>query len=278
MTVRVFFVVQHIGIQKKELYTFRYASRLPRPGETLHGSKFVTSYGGKGANQCVAAAKLGGNTHMICKVSSSQSSIKTFCSSQSFSSSKHVVSILYTDQPKMIIVSLQLGDDQWGKQYKEHLKECGVNITYTHNATNSTTGIAQISVAENGENQIVIVTGANKLLSKSDVHEARVLIKNADILIGQLETPFETTLEAFKLNKGVSYVNCILSINLDPKSSSRLFVLTDVCDLEYNLFQLRLLNAAPAMQDIHEILPYCSILCVNEGEASHLTNFSVTLS
>ncbi|XP_026330769.1 ribokinase-like isoform X2 [Hyposmocoma kahamanoa] len=180
-----------------------YAPRLPSPGETLHGTKFVTSYGGKGANQCVAAAKLGGNAHMICK----------------------------------------LGDDQWGKKYKEHLKECGVNVTYSHNAANSMTGIAQISVAENGENQIVIVPGANKLLSKSDVQEALVLIKNADILIGQLEIPYETTLEAFKLNKG-----------------------------------LRLLNAAPAMQDIHEIFPYCSILCVNESEASYLTNNSVTLS
>lgn len=107
----------------------------------------------------------------------------------------------------------QLGDDQWGKQYKEHLKECGVNVTYTHNAANSTTGIAQISVAENGENQIVIVTGANKLLSKSDVQEALVLIKNADVLIGQLETPFETTVEAFKLNKGVSNLNWVPIMN-----------------------------------------------------------------
>lgn len=46
----------------------RYAPRLPKPGETLHGTKFNTSYGGKGANQCVAAAKLGGNTFMICRV------------------------------------------------------------------------------------------------------------------------------------------------------------------------------------------------------------------
>lgn len=54
--------------EKNNFYTFRYAPRLPSPGETLHGTKFITSYGGKGANQCVAAAKLGGNAHMICKV------------------------------------------------------------------------------------------------------------------------------------------------------------------------------------------------------------------
>lgn len=50
------------------LNRFRYAPRLPLPGETLIGTKFTTSYGGKGANQCVAAAKLGGETSMICRV------------------------------------------------------------------------------------------------------------------------------------------------------------------------------------------------------------------
>lgn len=48
--------------------TYSYAPRLPKPGETLHGTKFTTSFGGKGANQCVAATKLGGNTYMICRV------------------------------------------------------------------------------------------------------------------------------------------------------------------------------------------------------------------
>lgn len=46
-----------------------YAPRLPKPGETLIGTKFMTSYGGKGANQCVAAAKLGLKPYMICRVS-----------------------------------------------------------------------------------------------------------------------------------------------------------------------------------------------------------------
>ncbi|CAH2041481.1 unnamed protein product, partial [Iphiclides podalirius] len=91
-----------------------YSQRLPAPGETIHGYKFTTSFGGKGANQCVAAAKLGAKTYMICT----------------------------------------LGDDQWGKKYKDHLKEIGVEITYVSTASNVTTGIAQITVAENGENQI----------------------------------------------------------------------------------------------------------------------------
>nr|XP_026493863.1 ribokinase isoform X2 [Vanessa tameamea] len=147
-----------------------FCPRLPMPGETLHGTKFMTSYGGKGANQCVAAAKLGGNTVMISRV----------------------------------------GDDQW--------------------------------VAENGENQIVIVAGANNCLSKSDVDLAKDLVKNAGVLIAQLETPFETTLEAFKLNTGI-----------------------------------KLLNAAPARTDIEAILPYCTILCVNEPEASLIVGFNVEI-
>lgn len=80
----------------------------------------------------------------------------------------------------------------------------GVDITHVYITPNVTTGIAQITVAEGGENQIVIVPGANGKLNQGDVEACSELIETADILIGQLETPFETTLEAFKLNKGVS--------------------------------------------------------------------------
>lgn len=177
-----------------------YAPRLPNPGETLHGTKFTTSFGGKGANQCVAAAKLGGNTTMICRV----------------------------------------GDDQWEQKYKDNLKDAGVDVSHVYTTLNTTTGIAQITVAESGENQIVIVLGANGHLSEVDVENARELIISADVLIGQLETPFETTLEAFKINTGI-----------------------------------KLLNAAPGRNDIQKILPYCSILCVNESEASIMANHNV---
>lgn len=60
-------------------------------------------------------------------------------------------------------------------------------------------------MADSGENQIVIVLGANGHLSKEDVENSKELIKTADVLIGQLETPFESTLEAFKINQGVSF-------------------------------------------------------------------------
>ncbi|KAL4711089.1 hypothetical protein ACJJTC_009460 [Scirpophaga incertulas] len=177
-----------------------YAPRLPIPGETLHGTKFTTSYGGKGANQCVAAAKLGGNAFMICRV----------------------------------------GDDLWGQKYKHHLQSIGVDVSNVFITENMTTGIAQITVAENGDNQIVIVPGANGQLKNVDVDKSKNLIASADILIGQLEVPFETVLEAFKISKG-----------------------------------LKLLNAAPGRDNIQSILPYCTILCVNESEASIISELPV---
>ncbi|XP_038212734.1 ribokinase-like [Zerene cesonia] len=180
-----------------------YAPKLPNPGETIHGTKFTTSFGGKGANQCVAAAKLGGNTYMICRV----------------------------------------GDDDWGGKYKENLKSFGIDVTHTKTTTDSTTGIAQITVSSNGENQIVIVAGANNHLNKSDIQGALSLIKNADIIISQLETPVDTTYEAFKLCNGI-----------------------------------KLLNAAPARTDIKNLLELCTVLCVNEPEASLLVGFEVNLS
>jgi ribokinase len=80
------------------------------------------------------------------------------------------------------------------------------NVSHVYITPGVTTGIAQITVAESGENQIVIVPGANGFLSKEDVEKSREKIISANILVGQLETPFETTLEAFKLNEGVNLI------------------------------------------------------------------------
>lgn len=110
-----------------------------------------------------------------------------------------------------------MGDDQWGGKYKEHLHTMGVDVTHVHVTKDTSTGIAQISVADNGDNQIVIVPGANNHLSKADVDNAKDLLKKADVLIGQLETPYETTLEAFKLNDGVR----LLQIHIFYKTSSQ---------------------------------------------------------
>lgn len=62
------FILLTIPVLPNTKFIYRYANRLPKAGETLHGHKFMTGFGGKGANQCVAAARLGASTAMIAKV------------------------------------------------------------------------------------------------------------------------------------------------------------------------------------------------------------------
>ncbi|KAL5293025.1 hypothetical protein ACFFRR_011656 [Megaselia abdita] len=177
-----------------------YVDRLPRSGETLHGSKFATGFGGKGANQCVAAAKLGAKTAMVAK----------------------------------------LGSDPWGQKYLENLKNQGVEISGVK-VVEDTTGIAQIIVSETGENQIVIVAGANNHLEEDDVDKNPGLFKSCKVLITQLETPLKGTIHALKTFQGTS-----------------------------------ILNAAPALENYSkELLVYSKIFCVNEHEATIMSGIEV---
>lgn len=93
----------------------------------------------------------------------------------------------------------------WSDKYIENLKIENVNTTHVQKAPNATTGIAQISVSEQGENQIVIVAGANTLLCASDVNKAEDLIKKADVLVLQLETSEEVAMRAIELCPGVFF-------------------------------------------------------------------------
>ncbi|KAH8400099.1 hypothetical protein KR215_007080 [Drosophila sulfurigaster] len=174
-----------------------YTPRLPAAGETLHGHKFQRGYGGKGANQCVAAARLGSKTALVAK----------------------------------------LGDDSFGADYLQQLRVEQVNVQHVERVPGESTGIAQIAVADDGENNIIIVVGANNLLSTDDVGNAKQLFEQAKVLVCQLETPVPATLEALRQFKGVSIV-----------------------------------NAAPALaQTPPELLKLASILCVNETEAALMT-------
>ncbi|KAI4456631.1 sugar kinase [Holotrichia oblita] len=178
-----------------------YSPRLPHEGETLHGYKFVTNFGGKGANQCVAAHKLGGSTTMIARV----------------------------------------GDDLWGDKYISNFKDLGINHVYVRKTPGISSGIAQISVADSGANQIIIVAGANSQLSVNDIQDAKSAIQNANVLVCQLETSADVAIEAMKLCKG----------------------------------QI-ILNGAPALATYSpELLTLPSIFCVNESEASVFSGVSV---
>lgn len=146
-----------------------FAPRLPKPGETICGTRFEKKYGGKGANQCVAAAKLGASTTLVAS----------------------------------------LGSDVYAQEYVEILRKEKVDVSHVRLQNDRQSGIAHITVTETGENSIVIVRGANDSLSCEQVDAATEAIRSAAVLLCQFETPLDTTLHALKLYKGhgISIVN-----------------------------------------------------------------------
>lgn len=135
------------------------ADRLPIPGETVIGGTFFMNPGGKGANQAVAAARLGGKVSFISKT----------------------------------------GNDVFGKQSVELYNTEGINTNYIFSDENSPSGIALITVDSHGENCIVVASGANALLSPKDIESARAEIETGDLVLMQLEIPIETVEYAAEL-------------------------------------------------------------------------------
>lgn len=135
--------------------------KMPRPGETVLGGSFMMNQGGKGANQAVAAAKLGGDTVFIAKV----------------------------------------GNDIFGKQTIELLGKVGVDTTYVSISPSEPSGVALINVDASGENSISVASGANADLLPADIDAAEEVIANAALVIMQLETPVETVEHAARLAK-----------------------------------------------------------------------------
>jgi ribokinase len=135
------------------------ADRLPVPGETILGGKFMMNAGGKGANQAVAVSRLGGKVFFITKT----------------------------------------GNDLFGKRSIEMFREENIDTDYVFSDMNNPSGVALIMVDENGENSIVVASGSNGTLSNEDIDKARSLIESADILLMQLEVPIETLEYAAKI-------------------------------------------------------------------------------
>ncbi|XP_056249961.1 ribokinase [Seriola aureovittata] len=138
------------------------APRLPKAGETIHGHKFFIGFGGKGANQCVQAARLGAKTAMVCKV----------------------------------------GKDFFGDNYIQNFKDSGVHTDFVGQSSDAATGAASIIVNDAGENAIVIVAGANMLLGSEELQEALPAISHAKVLVCQLEISSQTSLQALRMAQG----------------------------------------------------------------------------
>ncbi|MCL4504706.1 MAG: ribokinase [Chloroflexi bacterium] len=136
-------------------------SCLPRIGETLHGRSFHLVYGGKGANQAVMAAKMGGAVSMVARV----------------------------------------GKDVFGEGMLRNFTEYGIDTTHVLVDDSRSSGVAPIFVDDQARNVIVIVAGANGALSPADVRAARGAILASSAVVCQLEVPIEATLEAFRIGK-----------------------------------------------------------------------------
>ena len=137
------------------------ADHFPLPGETMFGHGFMTNHGGKGANQAVAAARLGGDTAFIGKV----------------------------------------GDDQFGNSTIDMLRGEGIDVSALKVTAEAPSGVAIITTIDSGENNIVLDSGANACLTAADVREAEALFADASIVLMQLETPVEALVEAAALGK-----------------------------------------------------------------------------
>lgn len=132
------------------------SSRLPNPGETILGGEFMMNSGGKGANQAVAASRLGGKVWFVSKV----------------------------------------GNDIFGKQLLELYKSDNIHTEYIFRDEIFPTGIALITTDEKGENSIVVASGANANLLPEDIRFVREIIVGSDLLMMQLEIPIETVVLA----------------------------------------------------------------------------------
>lgn len=127
------------------------SDRFPEAGQTLLGGEFMMSQGGKGANQAVAIARLGGEVTFVAKV----------------------------------------GDDMFGRESRKLYAAEGVGTDYIFVDTQTPSGVALINVNAEGENRIVVASGANYAITCHDIDRASEAIAGADIVLMQLESPIE---------------------------------------------------------------------------------------
>lgn len=177
--------------------------RLPMAGETLTGRSLTAVPGGKGGNQAVACARLGAPTHMIGRV----------------------------------------GGDQFGQQLLDSLTASGINTESVLIDNETSSGVAAIAVDDTGENNIIVVPGANGRVNEQNLERLATLLPQAELLLLQLEVPLPMVTAAAQLahEQGVQVI-------LDP---------------------------APAVPLPDELYPAIDILTPNETETVVLTGLTL---
>lgn len=139
-----------VGSANIDLTTF--SDHFPKPGETIFGQKFDLGFGGKGANQAVAARLCGAEVFMVARV----------------------------------------GSDLFGPATIENFRKQGIDPTHVKQVAGLSSGVAPIFVDSNGQNRIIVVKGANDALKPADVDAAAETLKTADCIVLQFEIPLET--------------------------------------------------------------------------------------
>lgn len=139
-----------VGSANIDLTTF--TDQFPKPGETIFGQKFDLGFGGKGANQAVAARLCGGEVFMVARV----------------------------------------GSDLFGPATIENFKKLGIDATHVKQVEGVSSGVAPIFVDASGQNRILVVKGANDTLQPADVDAAAETLKTVDSIVLQFEIPIET--------------------------------------------------------------------------------------
>ena len=139
-----------VGSANIDLTTF--TNHFPKPGETIFGQKFDLGFGGKGANQAVAARLCGAEVFMVARV----------------------------------------GSDLFGPATIENFRKQGIDTTHVKQVEGLSSGVAPIFVEPNGQNRILVVKGANDALRPADVDAAAETLKSADCIVLQFEIPVAT--------------------------------------------------------------------------------------
>ncbi len=179
--------------------------RLPLPGETLMGLEFFTVSGGKGANQAVACGRLGVPTQMIGRV----------------------------------------GGDEFGQSLLAGLAGAGVGIEAVLVDQSTSSGVAAIAVASDGENQIIVIPGANGRIDRTEIEQLEKLLPTAALLLLQIEIPLAIVTVAAQ-----AAAKAGVPVILDPAPMPPVFP--------------------------PELYPLIEIITPNQTEASQLVGFAVT--
>lgn len=190
--------------------------RMPAPGETLMGQSFHQIHGGKGANQAVAAARLGAHTTLLACV----------------------------------------GDDDFGRSSVAALRDDGIDTSLVRQVDSCATGVAGILLDAHGENSIVLAAGANAELNTADIEKARTTISQAQLLVCQLETPLASVQFAIEMAKSLGVKVILNPAPMQPLPTSLLAMIDYLVLNETEAEQLsgvKVADTEAAMQAAQEL-------------------------